>query len=70
MPNVVLPQAPPPERPDTDRPVDPPAVRASPRCPTCGRTQAIVFPAVHTGTTGADAPLVCLNCCPKVSDEG
>jgi hypothetical protein len=34
------------------------------KCPRCGRKSAVVFPLVHAAARPADAPLVCLACCP------
>ena len=44
---------------------DPPVVRVSTRCPSCGRAPAVVFPDLRPGVAPKDAPLVCLECCPK-----
>lgn len=34
------------------------------RCPRCGREPAVVFPLVRVAARPAEAPLVCLACCP------
>jgi hypothetical protein len=42
------------------------ALRSSPQCPGCGRARAVVFPDLRAGGPPADAPHVCLDCCPRV----
>ena len=70
MPHVRGPRPMPHDPLDPDQPTDPaPAVRLSPTCPNCGRTPAVVFPALCAGENGKDAPLVCLACCPKGDEE-
>jgi hypothetical protein len=59
-----------PDRANSARPTDPaPAIQSSPVCPTCGRSPAVVFPVLRIGTVTAEAPLVCLACCPKPPGE-
>lgn len=56
----------PPSRAGPERPPAPaPAIRASPVCPNCGRSPAVVFPDLRKGMATDEAPLVCLECCPK-----
>ena len=57
-------------RPVPPNPTAPaPAVQATARCPRCGREPAIVFPLVRAAVRPADAPLVCLACCPTADEE-
>jgi len=53
-----------------DRPPDPaPAIAASQVCPNCGRSPAVVFPDLRGGKATDQAPLVCLECCPKAPGD-
>jgi hypothetical protein len=45
----------------------PPAVRASAKCPSCGRLSAVVFPDLRQWKGHGRAPLVCLSCCPPLA---
>ena len=57
-------------RPASPNPPAPaPAVQTTARCPRCGREPAIVFPLVRAAPRPADAPLVCLACCPTGDED-
>jgi hypothetical protein len=61
--------APRPAPPNPPAPAPAPAVQITARCPRCGREPAIVFPLVRATARPADAPLVCLDCCPTDDEE-
>ena len=48
---------------------DAPALKINPECPSCHRRPAVVFYAVYAVGPRRDAPLVCLECCPKVRPD-
>jgi hypothetical protein len=64
MPHALTVPSAPPDRAGPDR-RPAPAIRASRVCPNCGRSPAVVFPDLRTGKATDEAPLVCLECCPK-----
>jgi len=58
------------DRAEPHRLPDPaPAIQPSQVCPNCGRSPAVVFPDLRAGKAKDEAPLVCLECCPKVRGD-
>jgi hypothetical protein len=64
------PQVPQKPRGQADRTAaEAPALKASNRCPSCGRSPAVLFYAVYAARDRQHAPLVCLDCCPKLAPD-